>query len=77
MADTLKTTLIVSITAAVEIDTGPWSDETKWGQVRRQAQEAVSHWQIMLKEGTLEPRPIRGAVIVVTKIAQHTKTSDG
>lgn len=71
MSDHLRTTLAVEISARVNISTGPWDDETKWGQVRKQAAAEVSHWTILVQEGVSAPRPIRGATVKVTGITQH------
>lgn len=71
MGNNFKTTLTVQISATIEISTGPWTNDTKWDQVRKQASEAASHWTIMVKEGPLDPKPIR-ARVEVTAITLHT-----
>lgn len=58
----------VEFSGRIEISTQGWSDETKLNQIKKQAQDEVNHWQIMVKKGTLEPVPVNFIHMKVTEV---------
>ena len=50
--------VVVEFSGQIEINTQGWSGEAKLQQIKKQAQDEVSHWQFMVKKGALEPEPI-------------------
>jgi hypothetical protein len=58
----------IEFTGRIELDTQGWEEGCTVAQVKKQARDEINNWQIMLKKGTLDPKPvnfIRAKVIEV------------
>lgn len=58
----------VELSGRIEIDTQGWNDTCKLDQIKKQAQDAVSHWTFMVKKGTAEPVPVTFIKAKVTEV---------
>ena len=63
----------VEFSGRIEIPTQGWGDETKLDQIKKQAQDEVSHWQIMVKKGSLDPVPVNFIRMEVTEVILSIK----
>lgn len=65
MSERARVTVRVQITTDVEItDTGYLGTQASVEEHIDKARKDVSHWQVLIKQGGLEPKPARASFVV-------------
>lgn len=62
------TKVTVEFSGRIEIPAQGWSDETKLNQVKKQAQDEINSWVIMVKKGSTPPVPVNFVKMNVTEV---------